>query len=118
MVALVITDSEPDIQPPPTSTSSSFARCDLLNDLAAKVPDKWKKIGTQLNLTLNQLDAIARCEHDPIDQCMKMLDWWQRLDSTRRPCSWSTIVTVLRTNAVAEESLADELNIKYCHPHS
>ena len=89
-----------------------------MNDLAAKVPAKWKKIGTQLHLTLSQLDAITMSVHDPIDQCMMMLDWWKRFDSTRRPYSWSTIVAVLNTNAVGEESLAEELNIKHCQPHS
>lgn len=85
-----------------------------MNDLAARIPNRWKSVGIQLGLTSNQLDAIADT-HDPINRFMMMLNWWQRLDKMVRPCSWSTIVKALRTNAVQEERLANELETKYCY---
>lgn len=117
LVALIIIDCEPESQPQPSPASSCFterARRDLSNDLAAAIPDKWRKVGIQLDLSVRQLDAVAMIERDPVNQFMTMLDWWERFDNTRRPCSWSTIVEVLRTNSVGEESLAKELEKKYC----
>ena len=90
-----------------------------MEDLASHIPDKWRKVGIQLGLTGNHLDAVAQSTPDPIDQFMKMLDYWQKLKTTRRPCSWSTIVEVLRSNAVQEERMAEQLQMKYCslmHP--
>ena len=85
-----------------------------MNDLASLIPNKWRRVGIQLGLTNNQLDAVAQNTLDPIDQFMKVLDWWQKLENTRRPCSWTTIVEVLRSNAVQEERMAEQLERKHC----
>ena len=82
---------------------------DLMNDIAATIPSKWKDVGLQLGLDHGVLEGIG----GEASHCyMDVFTRWEKQKSTTHPYSWLTIVQVLQTRAVGEEKLADEIKNK------
>ena len=82
-------------------------RClaDLLSKVAKHARDKWKHMGIQLNVPMDQLDPMI--VEDPIGCYVKIFNWWQRNGSP--PYTWATIIDALRAPIVGEVQLAHEL---------
>ena len=78
---------------------------DLLNKVAARARDKWRMMGLQLNIPMDQLNAMTAT--DPISCYADVFNWWQRNGSP--PYTWATIIDALRTPIVGEIQLAHEL---------
>ena len=79
--------------------------------VAIKIPSKWKKVGVALGLTLAQIDAIEELRvADPIGCFSEVFTHWQQMSTLQQPVSWTTLVTVLRSQYVGEERLADFLH--------
>lgn len=80
----------------------------FMESVATKIPSKWKRVGVALGLNQSQIDAIEKRRlADPLDCFSDVFNYWQQLYTPYQPVSWSTLVTVLRTQYVGEESLAD-----------
>ena len=79
--------------------------CDLLNKVAARARDKWRMMGLQLNIPMDQLNAMTAT--DPISCYADVFNWWQRNGSP--PYTWATIIDALRALIVGEVQLAREL---------
>ena len=78
---------------------------DLLNKVAAHARDKWRNMGIQLNIPMDQLDSMTAT--DPIGYYAKIFNWWQKNGSP--PYTWATIIDALRAPIVGEVQLAHEL---------
>ena len=75
--------------------------------VATKIPDKWRRVGVALNLSQAQLNAIEKQHRgDPLDCFAEVFNHWQQLSTPQQPVSWTTLVAVLRSDTVGEESLA------------
>ena len=81
---------------------------DLLNKVAAKASDKWKKMGQQLEIEYHKLKTISRENpEDSLDCYAEMFELWRKCGSP--PYTWATIIDALRADIVGEISLADDL---------
>ena len=81
---------------------------DLLNQVAAKATDKWKKLGLQLKIENHKLKNIQRENPgDSLDCYAEMFELWKKHGSP--PYTWRTIIDALRAGIVGEIHLADEL---------
>ena len=106
---------------------------DLMNEVASKVPAKWKQISIQLGLTPeDQKHFMELTSGDPL-QCFTSVfrvwksratrpytDWKSRAtrpytdwkSRATRPYTWSTVIEALESPAVNEMRLAQELRKK------
>ena len=78
---------------------------DLMNQIAAIIPAKWRFVGIQLGLTENILDDIAVSAPFPLECFRKMLLEWKKRKP--RPYTWMTIIEALETPSVGEVALAE-----------
>ena len=88
----------------------------LMNDVAAVIPAKWRLVGVQLELSTGTLDSIQTENAGKPNGCIHSFEQvfteWKRLGT--RPHTWETIIDALRTQAVGEIALADEVLNKHC----
>ena len=89
-------------------------RDDLMNDVAAVIPAKWRLVGVQLKLPNGTLDEIQvqnagkpyECKHS----FEQVFDGWRSLGTS--PYTWKTMINALCSPAVGEVKLANELYTK------
>ena len=82
-------------------------------NVASKIAAKWRSVGIQLRLSPATLDSIESnnagkpqaCYLDPFEQVFTI---WEKQGSS--PYTWDVIIAALRTPAVGEIALADELD--------
>ena len=93
-----------------------------MNDVAAVIPAKWRLVGVQLKLSYGMLDEIQVQNGWRPDACKhsfeQVFNRWMSLGTCTY--TWKTIINALRSPAVGEVKLANELNAKYinsCHVH-
>ena len=93
----------------PAGLDSEPELLDLMNEVAAEIPSKWKDVGLQLGLDHGVLEGVrgdnSHCYMDVFTQ-------WKNQNSTTYPYTWSTIVQALQTPAVSEKRLADKIKNK------
>ncbi len=83
---------------------------DLLNSLLPKAY-RWELIGIQLGLDMDILEIIkADCPGDVVKCLTKALQKW--FNRTPNP-TWNEVIAALRTHALDEIQLAEELEQKY-----
>ena len=90
---------------------------EFMNEIAKKIPLKWKQLGIQLRLDVTDLDRIeADLLYEPTENrldgaFMRVFTTWKKL----RPSAfaWATLVTVLQSPALNEQTLAQKLNDKF-----
>jgi len=80
------------------------------NEIASKIPAKWKAVGIQLGLTSNKLDQISTEESNDCQNCFRrVFTEWESQNCVR---SWSDILRILQRDAVGEGKLAEEVRKK------
>ena len=76
-------------------TGAGPATADLMNDVAAKAPDKWRSVAIMLKISLEQVTAISDQYRDDPNSCYSTV--FQKWKHTQEcPYTWSTVVKVLR----------------------
>ena len=89
---------------------------DLMNDVAAVIPSKWRLVGIQLELSSGTLDNIQDENAGRPDRNLHSFEQvfteWEKLKT--RPHTWDTIISALRAPAVGELKLAHKVYNKYC----
>jgi len=77
------------------------------NEIASKIPAKWKAVGIQLGLRENQLDQISADNNNDCRECFRrVFKEWKRRNCER---SWSVLIQILQSAAVDEGRLAEEI---------
>ena len=73
---------------------------------------KWYTLGVQLHIDTGTLDRIQQDGRGDVGHCLLelLIDWCQRKGNP----SWNDIVKALRSKAMGEQSLADDIEGKYC----
>ena len=91
---------------------------DLMNEVAAEIPGKWRDVGLQLGLDPGVLDGIASISPGDINLCYSnVFTQWKNQNLKAYPYKWSTIVQALQTRALGEIRLADKIKSELCgHP--
>ena len=83
---------------------------DLMNEVAAKIPGKWRDVGLQLGLNNAILDGIAAISPGDVNHCYSnVFTRWKNQNLHAYPYAWSTVVQALKAQAVGEDRLADRL---------
>ena len=90
----------------------------LMNEVAAKIPGKWRDVGLQLGVDQSILDGIATISQGDTNlSYSNVFTRWKNQNSTTHPYTWSTIVQALKAPAVGEERLADKISAMLGHHH-
>ena len=93
-------DNEPDLS-------------DLLNEIAAEIPSKWRDMGQQLGLDQGVLNGIALISPGDTNHCYSnVFTIWKNQNSPAHPYTWLTVVQALKTRAVGEVRLAAQIKNK------
>ena len=78
--------------------------------VASKIPSKWNKVGAALGLSQSRIDAIDRHRRgEPFECFSDVFKYWQSESTPERPANWATLISVLRSNTVGEEALAEHI---------
>ena len=83
---------------------------ELMNEVAAHIPSKWREVGIQLHLNPDHLDGIAVSVSSTHDRFCSVFTLWKKQMTS--PYKWSTIIHALKAPAVNEIRLAEELKNK------
>ena len=82
-----------------------------MNEVASKIPAKWKDISIQLGLTLGDLKYfMASTPNDPLQCFTSVFRVWK--NRATRLYTWSTVIEALESPPVDEKRLAEELRTK------
>ena len=89
---------------------NNLLKFNVMEELA-DVRAKWYNIGLGLGLSVGTLDGI-KADHSNTSDCLReaLKTWLKNLP----PPTWSKVLEALRTQTVAEASLAAHLEHKYC----
>ena len=97
----------------PNGLDSQPELADLMNEVAAKIPGKWRDVGLQLGIDQEGLDGIGTISPGDVNHCYSnAFTRWKNQKSQKYPYTWSTVVQALKTPAVGEDRLADEIKNK------
>lgn len=83
-----------------------------MDDVAAAVLVSWKNIAIQLGLNAADIAHIEEEEGRKVVDCLReVFILWKR--KVTRPYTWATMIAVLKSGSVAENHIANELEMKY-----
>ena len=78
--------------------------------VTSKVAHKWFPIVIGLGMSGEQIEEIRENSNDIPDRCLGNLFYeWEQNPHEDKPFTWDTLLKVLRSVKVGEESLANEL---------
>ena len=91
---------------------------DLMNEVAAEIPSKWRDVGVQLGVEHSVLEGIATISLGDTNHCYSnVFIRWKNQHLETHPYTWSTIVHALESRAVGEKRLASSIKNKLTeHP--
>uniref|UniRef100_A0A1X7STP1 Ubiquitin-like domain-containing protein n=1 Tax=Amphimedon queenslandica TaxID=400682 RepID=A0A1X7STP1_AMPQE len=103
-----VNGSSPPPLPPPIPKERH-----LMNDVAAKAPEKWMVVGTMLDIHSSVLYSIdIQNKSNPMACYLAVFHHWQTsIDCP--PFTWDTIVEVLESDVVHRHDLAVAIRRKY-----
>ena len=94
---------------PELSSEPSFP--DLMNEVAAFIPHKWRQVGIQLGVSHNDLVSFASVSIGDPDRCfMAVFSAWKNCAAINY--TWHTLIKALEAPIVGENRLARELRTK------
>ena len=95
----------------PDGLDSKPELSDLMNEVAAIIPGKWRDVGLQLGVDKGVLDGIAHSSPENNNLCYTdVFTRWMNL--TTHQYTWLKVVQVLESPAVGEKRLADKIKNK------
>ena len=91
-------------------TSKCPSQRELKELVTMKVAHKWFPIGIGLGMSGEQLEETRQNSNSIPDRCLGNLFYeWEQNPCEDKPFTWSTLLQVLRSVNVREESLAKKL---------
>ena len=92
---------------PPVDSHVPLDLADLMNEVAAVIPSKWRAVGIQLRLSPGTLDSIQSHKPQACQDSFREVftNWMSGGDSQY---TWPTIIDALKTPAVGEVELAQK----------
>ena len=89
---------------------------DLMNEIGAVIPSKWRDVGVQLGIAPGVLDGIQRQNAEKPRSCQvsfeQVFNEW-KLQGSETPYTWTHIIGILRRPAIGENDLAETLATKF-----
>ena len=94
----------------PAGLDSEPELSDLMMEVAAEIPGKWRDVGLQLGVDQEVLEGIGTISPGDINRCYtNIFTRWKHQNSITHPYTWSTLVWALQSRTVGEERLADKI---------
>ena len=90
---------------------------DLMDQIAVRMPNKWRDVGIALGLTINDLECFSIATMGDPSRCFSSVFTFWKDRMTREPYSWGTVVQALRAPAVGELRLAEQLENRLTKPN-
>ncbi|XP_019862576.1 PREDICTED: uncharacterized protein LOC109591248 [Amphimedon queenslandica] len=87
----------PNIDSPPDMV-------DLINLVAAKIPDKFYQFGTAVHLNDGFLNSLYDTYHNPMDRFIAVFNRWK--DNGPDAYTWGTVIKVLESDAIGAHAVA------------
>ena len=85
-----------------------------MNKVAVEIPNKWRRLGSELELPRYVLERIHKEYGTDTHQCFcEVFNEWAKQPSSLMPYTWATIIQALRAPQVNEKVLADRLEREY-----
>ena len=81
-----------------------------MNEVAAKIPQKWHEVGIQLGMEYDQLQSLSVSNPPGSQQFASVFTAWK--NCMRKDYTWAVLIEVLKTPAVNETRLARDLSKK------
>ena len=78
----------------------------FMENVAVKIPSKWKRVGVAFGLNQSQIDAIEKASFHAIECFSDVFKYWQETSTHKQPANWASLVSVLCSNYVGEKRLA------------
>ena len=89
---------------------------DLMNEIGAVIPSKWRDVGVQLGIAPGVLDGIQRQNAEMPRSCQasfeQVFNEW-KLQGSTTTYTWTHIIGILRRPAIGENDLAETLATKF-----
>eukprot|EP00731_Ephydatia_muelleri_P033993 Em0044g13a len=89
---------------------------DLMNEIGAVIPSKWRDVGVQLGIAPGVLDGIQRQNAEKPRSCQvsfeQVFNEW-KLQGSITTYTWTHIIGILRRPAIGENDLAETLATKF-----
>ena len=82
---------------------------DFLEQVAVKVPAKWRMLGLKLGVNTYKLDEIAKQNQDGVHCLERVLALWK--DKANSPYTWATVIDALKSPIVGEKSVAEDVEM-------
>ncbi len=100
----------------PRGLQSEPEMVDLINKVAAKIPSLWDQVGIQLRVPYEDLSGCQ--DSNPSAPCSRKFTYVFASWRSRRTSeyTWAKLITALRSPAVFQNRLADELTVKLRGP--
>ena len=83
---------------------------DLMNEVAAKIPQKWHEVGIQLGVEFDKLKSLSDSSTSDSRLFASVFTTWK--NCMRKPYTWAVLIQALKSPAVKETRLAQELSTK------
>ena len=91
-------------------TNKHPSQRELKELVISQVAHKWFLIGIKLGMSGEQLEEIQENSNDIPDRCLGNLFYeWEQNPHKDKPFTWGTLLQVLKSVKVGEESLAKKL---------
>ena len=97
----------PTYQTPAAVLDSEPQLTDLMDKIAAKVPDQWRNIGIGLGLTVPELNCLPRQGLTPMECFSHIFTTWKGRMTVSY--SWKKIIQILKSPSVGQIRLAKDL---------
>ena len=92
----------------PAGLKSEPELSDLMNEVAAVIPDKWQQVGIVLNMSDGDLASFVQLDSQ---KCfISVFTTWKNKQTS--PYTWQTVVKALQSPTVGENKLAKDINSK------
>ena len=92
----------------PTSLESEPQLSELMNEVAAKIPNKWRDVGLQLGVTHSELEVFGSASSpDTNSRFTSVFSAWQKHMIV--PYTWKSLIQALKAPSVGEIALAEKL---------
>lgn len=86
----------------------------FMNNVAAKIPSKWRLFGIGLGIDNDILNGVAtRYQNESILCFADVYSKWEK--KNRTPVTWTEVIEVLENDLLQERTLACELSQKYMY---
>lgn len=94
----------------PDGLQSQPSLCDLMNKVAAEIPNRWQDIAVQLKLSVEWIQCVEyNNPRNPNGCYMQVFAAWEKKEDKTLPYTWESLLKILATPAVACKHLEQSI---------